>query len=38
MPIDIIKPFIELLDKAGKAPAPNGLIHGATVQEVPPVH
>jgi len=38
MPIDIIKPFIELLDKAGKAPTPNGLIHGATVQEVPPVH
>jgi regulator of protease activity HflC (stomatin/prohibitin superfamily) len=38
MPIDIIKPFIELLDKAGKAPAPNGLIHGATVQELPPSH
>jgi regulator of protease activity HflC (stomatin/prohibitin superfamily) len=38
MPIDIIKPFIELLDKAGKAPAPNGLIHGTTVQELPPAH
>jgi regulator of protease activity HflC (stomatin/prohibitin superfamily) len=38
MPIDIIKPFLELMDKAGKAPAPNGLIHSATVQELPAAH
>ena len=29
MPIDIIKPFLEILDKAGKAPVANGLIHGS---------
>src|SRR6202795_1915199 len=29
MPIDIIKPFLELLDKAGKAPLGNGLIRGS---------
>ena len=28
MPIDIIKPFLELIDKAGKAPAANGAIRG----------
>jgi regulator of protease activity HflC (stomatin/prohibitin superfamily) len=38
MPIDIIKPVLELMDKAGKAPAPNGLIHSATVQELPAAH
>ena len=38
MPIDIIKPFLELLDKAGKAPVSNGLIHGSTVQESPLAH
>ncbi len=27
MPIDIIKPFLEIIDKAGKAPATNGVIH-----------
>src|SRR6202451_896348 len=38
MPIDIIKPFMELLDKAGRAPVANGLIHGSTVQESPLAH
>jgi regulator of protease activity HflC (stomatin/prohibitin superfamily) len=38
MPIDIIKPFLELLDKAGKAPVANGLIQGSTVQESPLAH
>jgi len=38
MPIDIIKPFLELLDKAGKAPLGNGLIRGSTVQESPLAH
>ena len=38
MPIDIIKPFLELLDKAGKAPVANGLIQGSTAQELPLVH
>jgi regulator of protease activity HflC (stomatin/prohibitin superfamily) len=38
MPIDIIKPFMELLDKAGKSPAANGLIHGASTQEAPLAH
>ena len=27
MPIDIIKPFLEIIDKAGKAPVSNGVIH-----------
>jgi hypothetical protein len=38
MPIDIIKPFMELLDKAGKAPAANSFIHGSSVQEAPLAH
>src|ERR1700691_5586482 len=38
MPIDIIKPFLELLDKAGKAHLGNGLIRGSTVQESPLAH
>ena len=38
MPIDIIKPFMDLLEKAGKAPVANGLIHSASVQEVPVAH
>ena len=38
MPIDIIKPFLELLDKAGKTPAANGLLHGSSVQEAPFAH
>jgi regulator of protease activity HflC (stomatin/prohibitin superfamily) len=38
MPIDIIKPFLELLDKAGKAPAANGLLHGPSVQQAPLAH
>ena len=33
MPIDIIKPFLELLEKSGKAPAANGLIHGSPAKE-----
>jgi regulator of protease activity HflC (stomatin/prohibitin superfamily) len=35
MPIDIIKPFLNLLDNAAKVPAANGLIHGSTVNQVP---
>jgi regulator of protease activity HflC (stomatin/prohibitin superfamily) len=35
MPIDIIKPFLELLDNAGKVPAANGLIHGSPGNQVP---
>jgi regulator of protease activity HflC (stomatin/prohibitin superfamily) len=35
MPIDIIKPFLELLDNAGKMPAANGLIHGSSGNQVP---
>jgi hypothetical protein len=38
MTIDIIKPFLELLDKAGKAAVGNGLIHGSTLQESPLAH
>ena len=38
MPIDIIKPFLELLDKAGKAAVANGLIHGSALQESPLAH
>ena len=33
MPIDIIKPFLELLEKAGKAPRPNGAIHDPLTPE-----
>jgi regulator of protease activity HflC (stomatin/prohibitin superfamily) len=29
MPIDIIKPFMDLMEKTGKAPASNGVIHGS---------
>ena len=35
MPIDIIKPFLELLDNAGKVPAANGLIHGSPGNQMP---
>jgi regulator of protease activity HflC (stomatin/prohibitin superfamily) len=35
MPIDIIKPFMDLLDNAGKLPAANGLIHGSPVNQIP---
>ena len=34
MPIDIIKPFLDLLDKANKAPIANGLIHRAAPEEI----
>ncbi len=34
MPIDIIKPFLELLENSGKSPAVNGLIHHPAVNEV----
>jgi regulator of protease activity HflC (stomatin/prohibitin superfamily) len=34
MPIDIIKPFLELLEKSGKAPAANGPIHESPAREV----
>jgi hypothetical protein len=35
MPIDIIKPFLELLEKAGKPMRGNGAIHDASGQGVP---
>jgi regulator of protease activity HflC (stomatin/prohibitin superfamily) len=35
MPIDIIKPFLELLDKSGKAPVANDILHGSSMKEVP---
>src|SRR5579863_4618302 len=35
MPIDIIKPFLELLEKSGKTPRANGAIHDALSPEVP---
>jgi hypothetical protein len=35
MPIDIINPFLELLDKAGKAPGVNGATHIPLTKEVP---
>jgi hypothetical protein len=35
MPIDIIKPFLELLEKAGRAPRADGAIHDALTQDVP---
>ncbi|WP_419728863.1 slipin family protein [Lichenicola sp.] len=35
MPIDIIKPFLEIIDKADKAPAPNGVIHAASGKGMP---
>jgi regulator of protease activity HflC (stomatin/prohibitin superfamily) len=38
MPIDIIRPFMELLDKAGKAPAANGLVDGSSAQQAPLAH
>lgn len=33
MPIDIIKPFLELIEKSGKVPAANGLIHALPAGE-----
>ncbi len=35
MPIDIMKPFLEILEKAGKPVSTNGVIHGLTAKEVP---
>jgi len=35
MPIDIIKPFLALLDKVGKAPGANGAGHIPLTKEVP---
>jgi regulator of protease activity HflC (stomatin/prohibitin superfamily) len=32
MPIDIIKPFLELIEQAGKAPRANGALHDPTMQ------
>jgi regulator of protease activity HflC (stomatin/prohibitin superfamily) len=38
MPIDIIKPFLELLDKAGKTPVANGVMQGSAAPELPMPH
>ena len=35
MPIDIIKPFLELLEKAGKAPRANGALHMPIHEDAP---
>ena len=35
MPIDIIKPFLELLEKAGKAPRGNGALHMPEMEDAP---
>ena len=35
MPIDIIKPFLELLEKAGKAPRANGALHMPILEDAP---
>jgi regulator of protease activity HflC (stomatin/prohibitin superfamily) len=35
MPIDIIKPFLELLEKAGKPPRANGAGHASPPEAVP---
>ena len=35
MPIDIVKPFLEILDKAGKTVRPNGAIHEPLAAEFP---
>jgi len=35
MPIDIIKPFLELLEKAGKAPRANGALHMPVMEDAP---
>ena len=35
MPIDIIKPFLEIMDKAGKQPMANGVLHGTLLKEIP---
>ena len=35
MPIDIIKPFLELLEKSGKAPRANGALHMPAMEDVP---
>jgi regulator of protease activity HflC (stomatin/prohibitin superfamily) len=35
MPIDIIKPFLAILDKAGVAPSANGALHGSVTKDAP---
>jgi len=35
MPIDIIRPFLELLEKAGKAPAVSSVVNGTLAGEAP---
>ncbi|TLU71595.1 slipin family protein [Lichenicoccus roseus] len=35
MPIDIMKPFLEILDKAGKPATANGVLHGAAANGFP---
>jgi regulator of protease activity HflC (stomatin/prohibitin superfamily) len=38
MPIDIVKPFLELMERTGKAPSANGAIHSPVTGEAPLVH
>ncbi len=35
MPIDVIKPLMELMDKSGKLPAVNGALRSSVMQDVP---
>ena len=35
MPIDIMKPFLEILDKAGKVAGANGSVHVPLVADLP---
>jgi len=35
MPIDVIKPLMDLMDKASKVPAANGFLHSPPVKETP---
>jgi hypothetical protein len=35
MPIDIIRPFLDILEKAGKPVGANGALHGGRPGEMP---
>lgn len=35
MPIDIVRPFLEILDKAGKAPSANGAARVPRIETIP---
>jgi hypothetical protein len=35
MPIDIVRPFLEILEKAGKSPSGNGIAHVPAIKDTP---